>query len=104
MSYKPLPDEVTIKKSSIDGLGLFARKNIKANVLLGITHIHNEHYPNRYIRTPLGGFINHSETPNVQLIRCAESRDIECGTLILQTIRDIKKGEEMCLKYKMYNV
>ena len=29
--YRPLPDELTIKSSPIEGLGLFATKEIKAN-------------------------------------------------------------------------
>ena len=104
MKYRPLPEEVTIKKSNIDGLGLFASKDIKANTDLGVTHISNSKYPNGYIRTPLGGFINHSNNPNAKIKGCAESRDIECGTLMLQTIRDINKNEEILLRYNMYEV
>ena len=29
--YRPLPNELTIKSSPIEGLGLFATKEIKAN-------------------------------------------------------------------------
>jgi len=104
MSYRPLPKQVTIKKSSIDGLGLFATQNIQANTILGITHISNKKYLNGFIRTALGGFINHSETANSKLISCADSRDIECGTLFLKTIQDIQAGQEILLTYKMYEV
>ncbi len=31
--YRPLPDGLTIKKSPIEGLGLYATKNIKSNVI-----------------------------------------------------------------------
>jgi hypothetical protein len=34
-SYRPLPKCLTIKKSDIDGLGLFATENIPAKVYLG---------------------------------------------------------------------
>ena len=64
--YRPLPDELTIKNSPIEGLGLFAAKNIKANSFIGITHIRDEQFENKYIRTPLGGFYNHSDQPTVQ--------------------------------------
>ena len=37
--YKPLPDYLTIKSSSIEGLGIFATKKIKSNTDLGMTHI-----------------------------------------------------------------
>jgi hypothetical protein len=36
MSYKPLPDYLTIKKSPINGLGLFTTEKIKANALIGV--------------------------------------------------------------------
>ena len=64
--YRPLPDELTIKHSPIEGLGLFAAKEIKANTFIGVTHIRDEQFENKYIRTPLGGFYNHSDTPTIQ--------------------------------------
>ena len=63
--YKPLPNCLTIKKSPIEGLGLYATKNIKSNVFIGLTHIQDKDFENGYIRTPLGGFYNHSNEPNV---------------------------------------
>ena len=63
--YRPLPNGLTIKNSPIEGLGLFATKNIKANSFIGITHIRDEQFENKYIRTPLGGFYNHSNEPTV---------------------------------------
>ena len=63
--YRPLPDGLTIKKSPIEGLGLYATKNIKANVYVGLTHILDERFENNYLRTPLGGFYNHSNDPTV---------------------------------------
>ena len=63
--YRPLPDGLTIKNSPIEGLGLFATKEIKKNSFIGITHIRDEQFENKYIRTPLGGFYNHSNNPTV---------------------------------------
>ena len=63
--YKPLPRELTIKKSPIEGLGLYATENIKKNSFIGVTHIRDEQFENKYIRTPVGGFYNHSNEPNV---------------------------------------
>ena len=63
--YRPLPKELTIKNSIIEGLGLFATANIKANTFIGVTHIRDEQFENKYIRTPLGGFYNHSNDPTV---------------------------------------
>ena len=48
-------------------------------------------------RTPLGGFLNHSDTPNCQKIEVD-------GRYYIQTLRDIKEGEELTLKYTLYNV
>ena len=65
MSYRPLPDGLTIKGSPIEGLGLFATQDIKKGSFIGITHIRDEQYENKYIRTPIGGFYNHSNDPTV---------------------------------------
>ena len=72
--YRPLIEELTIKESSINGLGLFATENIKAGIYLGETHIW-ETKRWEYIRTPLGGFINHSETPNCCLLYTSDAAD-----------------------------
>ena len=37
--YKPLPDSLTIKTSGIEGLGLFAKKDIPEGITLGISHM-----------------------------------------------------------------
>ena len=63
--YRPLPKQLTIKNSPIEGLGLFATENIKSNSFIGVTHIRDEQFENKYIRTPLGGFYNHSNEPTV---------------------------------------
>ena len=49
-----------------------------------------------YIRTPLGGFVNHSEEPNCKLREVGHE-------MYLQTIKSIRKGEELTLKYQLYN-
>ena len=38
IGYKPLPPQVTIKESSIDGLGLFAVEQIEEESIIGLTH------------------------------------------------------------------
>ena len=63
--YRPLPDGLTIKNSPIEGLGLFTNVDIKKNTFIGITHIRDEQFENKYIRTPLGGFYNHSNEPTI---------------------------------------
>ena len=68
-TYRPLPPEVTIKDSPIEGFGLFAVSAIKGGTNLGCSHVYNTDFPNDRIRTPLGGWINHSEVPNCELIK-----------------------------------
>ena len=63
--YRPLPDGLTIKHSPIEGLGLFTNIDIKKNTFIGFTHIRDEQFENKYIRTPLGGFYNHSNEPTI---------------------------------------
>jgi len=102
--YRPLPEGLTITKSKIEGIGLVATKRIEANTELGITHIKNPYFENGYIRTPLGGFINHSDTPN-----CFKKEDEGYAKgfskhLWLVTNKVIEEGEELTVKYTLYNL
>ena len=36
--YRPLIEELTIKESEINGLGLHATEDLKAGLFLGVTH------------------------------------------------------------------
>ena len=99
MKYKPLPNTLTIKESDIEGLGLFATKDIKKDTNLGMMHYITEF--SEIIRTPLGGFINHNNKPNC--IKEKEDLIYEERTYLI-TNRLIKKGEELTVKYTMYKV
>ena len=98
MTYRPLPKQVTIKESVIDGLGLYSTESLYPGQYLGITHVANNRFENGYIRTPLGGFINHSDTPN-----CEVREDVD-SNLMLFTLRQILPNEELTLKYNQYKV
>ena len=95
--YKPLPDEVCIKESPIDGHGIFAAQDIEENKDLGSTHIKVPMIIT-YIRTPLGGFINHSDEPNC-FLDCTQDWDDYLVFNII-TKRSIAKGEELLLDYE----
>jgi hypothetical protein len=97
--YKPLPESVTIKESKIEGLGVFATGKIKAGKVLGISHIKEKKAEDGYWRTPLGGFINHSNNPN-----CIKEENRFTGNLFLKTKKAIKEGEELTVKYTLYNM
>ena len=89
--YKPLPDNLELRPSEIHGYGVFALENIPAGQMLGLSHIQSP----ELIRTPLGGYINHSMNPN-----CI--RILEGNRWYLQSIQDIEEGEEITLMYKGY--
>jgi len=129
--YKPLPESLTIKKSPIEGLGLYATQKIKANCFIGLTHIQDSSFENGYIRTPLGGFYNHSNEPNVRRVVSDILPKLKCGDAIdesldvskipdgranrenlypkvvgkymfLISIKDIEKGDELTANYNLY--
>ena len=105
--YKPLPDSLTIKPSKVNGLGMFVKEVIPHDTNLGMTHFK---VGDRIFRTPLGGFINHSNTPNCIKVELRMSAEDLKGNQYhykkwnLITIKDIKKDEEITLKYTFYKV
>ena len=120
--YRPLPKNLTIKDSKIDGLGLFSKTKIQKNSFIGITHVKNIDFQDNYIRTPLGGFYNHSKNPNVTKISSDTLPKYDFGQNIeikikesledknnknlkyfyLVSLKDIEPGEEILAKYTFY--
>tara|TARA_B100000287_G_scaffold287085_1_gene270606 strand:+ start:813 stop:1103 length:291 start_codon:yes stop_codon:yes gene_type:complete len=92
--YQALPPELHIKDSPIAGQGIFAREDIDAMMFLGMSHIIVDDV---IYRTPLGGFINHSDDPN-----CLKWK--EDDKYYIKTLRKIRKGEELFLKYTFYKI
>ena len=105
LNYKPLHDSLQISCSPIEGMGIFAKEKIERGTNLGMSHLK---LGSRIIRTPLGGFLNHSETPNCfkTKLRFTNEDDpkITFHYVIwnLMVIEDIKKGEELTVKYEWY--
>ena len=93
-TYRPLPRGLTIKPSNIDGLGLHAEQDIQAGTVLGETHVlvHNRDR-HEWVRTPLGGFINHSNDPNSYIAT-------DKGDRTLHVIKPVKQGEEITVYYR----
>ena len=120
--YRPLPKNLTIKASEIDGLGLFSKTKIQKNSFLGISHVKHDDFQDMYIRTPLGGFYNHSKNPNiiklssntipkydfVQNIEEKIKKTLEDKNnnnlkyFYLVALKDIEPGEEILAKYTFY--
>ena len=66
--YNPLPEYLAIGPSNIHGAGILAKEDIPGEVVIGITHIYDPNFQHNYIRTPLGGFLNHNEDANCELL------------------------------------
>jgi|TARA_B100001142_G_scaffold261591_1_gene264311 SET domain-containing protein len=97
--YRPLPKELTIKDSLIEGLGLFSKVKLKKNSFLGITHIRDELFESKYIRTPLGGFYNHSKNPNIMKMVSDVLPKFEFGEIMdpnkkIEPLKDGKNNRE----------
>ncbi len=99
MPYTPLPEYLSIGPSNIHGAGIIATEDIPGEIVIGISHIYDPNFQHNYIRTPLGGFINHSEDPNCEL-----TDDEEGDYKELKTLRKIEQGEELTLKYSLYEI
>ena len=106
-TYRPLPESLTIKQSGINGLGLFAKEDIGQGTNLGMSHVA---IGSGIIRTPMGGFINHSGDANTVKVelKINDSDDpllkIATKKWNLVTLQDIKEGEELTVKYTFYKV
>jgi hypothetical protein len=98
--YTPLPEYLAIGPSNIHGAGILAKEDIPGEVVIGITHIYDPNFQHNYIRTPLGGFINHSEEPNCELIEDEGDDDYKR----LKTLKKIEQGKELTLKYSLYDI
>ena len=74
------------------------KEKIKIGYDLGISHLK---VGDKLFRTPLGGFINHSDTPNCNKIM-VRVNDSKVWHLI--TLDNIKEGEELTLEYTFYKI
>jgi len=101
--YSPLPHFLYIKPSKIHGYGLFTTIDLLPNTELGISHVYHDWFEDGWIRTPLGGFYNHSETPNCELRDSTMDEGFLTGIKLLYTKIDIKAGQELTCIYTLYH-
>ena len=113
--YKPLPKELTLGESEIHDIGLFASENIPKETNLGMSHVE---LGKIMIRTPLGGFINHSNTPNCVKVKSLLTRqqwnerndlpndkyDHNFTKWDLMTLSNIDSGDELTVRYSFYKI
>ena len=104
--YKPLPPQLRLGFSDIHDIGVFAKEVIPQGTNFGMTHLQ---FGENLIRTPLGGFLNHSNDPNCEKVKLRFSNEdkqpaYHFNKWNLITIKDIKEGEELTLKYTFYKI
>ena len=105
MYYRPLPSNLRLGFSDIEGIGVFAKEKIEKGTNLGMSHLK---LGSRIIRTPLGGFLNHADDPNCRKTKLRYTNEddpkIRFDYVIwnLMVIEDIKEGEELTVKYEWY--
>ena len=104
--YRPLPKELRLGFSKIHDIGLFAKEKIDRGQNLGISHIQ---VGKELFRTPLGGFINHADTPNCtkSMARITDQKSFnrtDYKIWRLFTLDDIKEGQELTLTYTFYKI
>lgn len=97
--YIPLPSSLHIKDSPIHGQGLFAKQDIPSDKELGESHVFlmqewdGEAFQRKeWMRTALGAFINHSDTPNCMV-------ELRHATAFLITTESISLGDEITVTY-----
>ena len=99
--YSPLPEDLEIRESEIHGHGLFACVRIPTGTVLGVTHVEDERFTHGWIRTPLGGFYNHSNLPNCELVRDLSSSP---ERKVLKTARPVQEGQEITCRYTIWDI
>ena len=98
--WRPLPDSITIRESKIEGLGVFATKDLPSETDLGISHVYDNRFPDNYIRLPLGAFINDHEMPNCKAIVSESHESLgNIKHIRIITDKDVLSGEELTLNY-----
>ena len=80
----------TIGPSNINGKGVIAVKMIPAGCK-ALAHVHSGNFKS-YLFTNLGYYINHSDTPNCEMIVNGNRRYV-------QSIQDIQADEELTCNY-----
>ena len=109
MTYRALPDGLYISTSPVAGQGVFTSKSLPVGTELGMSHII---IADEIIRTPLGGFLNHSDFPNCEklcprvekMYNLTKTHYKSIKKYYVKVIRPIAEGEELFLSYTFYKV
>ena len=95
-----------VRNTEESGHGLYATIDIPAGSYLGVSHValtveQEKLLRRNYVRTPIGGLINHNDTPNCVLVRHPHDERPERLGLVthMWSVVPIKKGSEMTCFY-----
>tara|TARA_E500000331_G_scaffold345783_1_gene383781 strand:+ start:399 stop:683 length:285 start_codon:yes stop_codon:yes gene_type:complete len=94
VTYRALPEGLFIANSPIAGQGIFSKKSLLVGTQLGLSHLI---IGEEIFRTPLGGFINHSDSPNCEKFQVDDK-------YYVKVIKSVAPMEELFLKYTFYKV
>jgi hypothetical protein len=94
--YSPLPKGLKLAPSVHHGHGVWTTIDLPEGTIIGTTHKTDERFEDGLIRTPLGGYLNHSTVPNCQLQRKGD-------LYYLVTLEDIPANRELVITYTIYN-
>tara|TARA_R110002110_G_scaffold16569_34_gene71729 strand:- start:35 stop:817 length:783 start_codon:yes stop_codon:yes gene_type:complete len=108
MSYQPFPEGVTLGASLVHGVAVCAETTFEKGHEFGITHVKHADFEDGYVRTPLGGLLQHADDPTCELYADGEYVRLRCirriGSCMELTIKqetDNKQKEELVLDPNM---
>jgi len=115
MMYTPLPSFLFIKSDTSQkkydvypwikrhSYGLFTNLTLPPNTNLGVSHVYHDWFDDGWIRTPLGGFYKHSETPNCELRDSTMDEGFLTGVKLLCTLdKEIQAGQELTCRFTIH--
>jgi hypothetical protein len=92
----PMPDgfNVSVRQSSIEGLGLFSSSPFEAGAIIAPARLNG-------MRTPGGRYTNHSASPNAELVECAGGDIYLSATSRIGGCVGGSQGEEITIDYRL---
>jgi len=83
-------ESVYCKQSKVHGYGMFAKKDIAENEIIGLASVDNKY------KTYIGRYTNHSNHPNICFLYN------ETNDLVAKATQVILKGQEIFLNYSLH--
>lgn len=96
--YTPIPNFLEKKESPIHGEGIFATEDINRDTLICDTHVRVTGPIPKTLRTPVGGYLNHSKSPNCKFIIVL--RRSQFVVYSVKALKPIQPGEELTVNYE----